>query len=235
MTADDFWAGSAITAVNRDGFGSRIAACDPGPPTPHRWSRPGNLISLRQVPSVLDPVLSARTSTRTFAPTPITENDLTAVLGFLAERPDGHRSYPAAGALYAIGLVAWLFGIDHPLHGHTAQYHPAEHALADLGKAPAWADEAIAFTGDPTSDPPPVFLGLFADLDPLHAKYGDRGDRFALLEAGEILQQLSLAVAARGLAGYAVGGSIDDRLIALAGLQPVRARFVVGYAFGNPT
>ena len=94
---------------------------------------------------------------------------------------------------------------------------------------------AIAFTGDPTSDPPPVFLGLFADLDPLHAKYGDRGDRFALLEAGEILQQLSLAVAARGLAGYAVGGSIDDRLIALAGLQPVRARFVVGYAFGNPT
>lgn len=137
--------------------------------------------------------------------------------------------------MYAIGLVAWLFRIDHPLHGHTVRYHSAEHALADLGKAPAWTDEAVAFTGDPTSDPPPVFVGLFADLDHLHAKYGDRGDRFALLEAGEILQQLSLAVAARGLAGYAVGGSIDDRLIALAGLQPVGARFVVGYAFGKPT
>lgn len=166
---------------------------------------------------------------------PLTEDDLAAVLGVLAQRADGHRSYPAAGALYAIGLVAWLFSIDHPLNGHAVQYDAAGHGLADLGEAPRWADEAIAFTGDPASDPPAAFLGLFANLDQLHAKYGDRGGRFALLEAGEVLQQLSLAVAARGLAGYAVGGSIDDRMIALAGLQPVGARFVVGYALGKAT
>ena len=235
MTADDFWTGSAITAANRTAFGARIAAFEPGPPAPHRWSRPGALINLPRVPSLLDPVLDARRSIRTFAPTPLTGDDLGAVLGVLAERADGHRSYPAAGALYAIGVVAWLFNIDHPLNGHAVQYHPAEHAIADLGEAPTWADEAIAFTGDPTSDPPPVFLGLFADLDKLHAKYGDRGDRFALLEAGEILPQRSLAVAAQNLAGYAIGGSLDHRLVALAGLQPVNARFVVGYALGQPT
>ncbi len=227
MTADDFWSGSAITAVNRIGFGARIAAFDPGPLAPPRWGRAGNLVGLRRVPSPLDSVLHARKSTRTFAAAPLTEDDLAAVLGVLAQRADGHRSYPAAGALYAIG--------DHPLNGHAVQYDAAGHGLADLGEAPRWADEAIAFTGDPASDPPAAFLGLFANLDQLHAKYGDRGDRFALLEAGEVLQQLSLAVAARGLAGYAVGGSIDDRMIALAGLQPVGARFVVVYALGKPS
>lgn len=231
---EDFWVGSAITAANQDTFGARIAAFDPGPPAPHPWSRPGDPVSLPRPPGPLDSVFRTRRSTRSFAPAPLSTDDLAGVLGVLTVDADGHRSYPAAGAMYSVTLIAWLYGVDHPLNGRTVQFDPIRHALVDVAPAPRWADESRALTGEPTSDPPPVLLGLFVDIDMLRAKYGDRGDRFALLEAGEVLQQLSLAVAARHLGGYAIGGSIDQRMVALAGLPRTNAKFVVAYAFGRP-
>jgi SagB-type dehydrogenase family enzyme len=234
IVSDDFWLESAITAANQPGFGARIAAFDPGLPAPDPWSRPGELVALPDAPRPLDAVAGSRRSAREFGPALLTAEDLAGVLGTLAVQADGHRSYPAAGAIYAVTVIAWLYGVDHRLNGRTAQYEPRPHALVDIGPAPVWADEAGAVTGDAASVAPPVLLGLFANLDTLRAKYGDRGDRFAVLEAGEILQQLSLAVAAAGLSGYAIGGSVDDRMIALAGLPPASAKFVVAYAFGRP-
>lgn len=232
--SDDFWISSAITAANQDAFGARIAAFDPGTPAPHPWSRPGELVPLPRPHSPIDAILGERRSVRSFTPEPLSTDDLAAVVGVLAVGADGHRSYPAAGALYSVTVIAWLHGVDHPLNGRTVQYDPVHHALVDVGAAPAWAEESRAVTGEAASDPPPVLLGLFADVDTLRAKYGDRGDRFALLEAGEVLQQLSLAVAARHLGGYAIGGSLDQRMVALAGLGRTSARFVIAYAFGRP-
>ncbi|MGC3994697.1 MAG: SagB/ThcOx family dehydrogenase [Propionicimonas sp.] len=231
---DDFWTASAITPVAQSAFGARIAAFDPGAPVPDPWSRPGELVPLPPTADPLDEVVRNRRSGRQFAPSPLSADDLGAVLGALAADADGHRSYPAAGALYAVTVVAWLYRVEHPLHGRTVQFDPLQRALVDLGPAPTWAEESVAVTGEPAGDPPPVLLGLFANLDVLRAKYGDRGDRFALLEAGEILQVLSLAVAARHLAGYAIGGSVDQRMIALAHLPATGARFVISYAFGRP-
>lgn len=231
---DDFWTGSAITAVNQSRFGARIADFDPGPPAPHPWSRPGALVALPRPVGPLDAVLRTRRSTRTFGPTDLSTDDLAGVLAVLAAEADGHRSYPAAGALYAVTVVGWLYRVDHPLNGRTVQFDALRHALVDIGPAPGWAEESRAVTGDAASEAPPALLGLFADVDVLRAKYGDRGDRFALLEAGEVLQQLSLAVAARNLNGYAIGGSVDQRMLALAGLAGTTARFVIAYAFGRP-
>jgi SagB-type dehydrogenase family enzyme len=231
--SDDFWIASAITAVNQSAFGARIAGFDPGPPMPHPWSRPGELVGLPRPAGPLDEVFGSRHFTRAFAASAVSADDLARVLGALATDADGRRSYPAAGAIYSVTVIAWLYRVDHPLQGRTVQYDPVHHALVDIGPAPEWADEARAVTGDTASHPPPVVLGLFADVDTLRAKYGDRGDRFALLEAGEILQQLSLAVAAGHLGGYVIGGSVDQRMVALAGLSETSAKFVVAYAFGG--
>lgn len=234
LVSDDLWIESAITAANQSGFGARIAAFDPGLPSPDPWSRPGELVGLPSVLGALDPVSRSRRSAREFGSALLAAEDLAGVLGSLAVQSDGHRSYPAAGAIYSVTVIAWLYGVEHWLNGRTVQYEPRHHALVDVGPASVWADEAGAVTGDAASAAPAVLLGLFANVDTLRAKYGDRGDRFAMLEAGEILQQLSLAVAAAGLSGYAIGGSVDDRMIALAGLPPATAKFVVAYAFGRP-
>ena len=54
-------------------------------------------------------------------------------------------------------------------------------------------------------------------------KYGERGYRFCLLEAGHIAQNLLLAASAEGLAALPIGGFIDDELNEMAGLDGVEA------------
>ena len=53
-------------------------------------------------------------------------------------------------------------------------------------------------------------------------KYGDRGYRFVLLEAGHLAQNACLAAAALGLAAAPIGGYFDrdvDRQLRLDGLS----------------
>lgn len=53
-------------------------------------------------------------------------------------------------------------------------------------------------------------------------KYGDRGYRYALLEAGHTMQNLNLAVSALGLGCVNLGGFYDDELAVLAGIDVER-------------
>ena len=50
-------------------------------------------------------------------------------------------------------------------------------------------------------------------------KYGSRGYRFALLEAGHVAQNLDLAAAGLGLATLNVGGFVDRQIDDLLGLD----------------
>ena len=65
------------------------------------------------------------------------------------------------------------------------------------------------------------------------AKYGERGGRFALLEAGAVMQQLSLTATDLGLAGVVVGGLLDDYWLAQLGLTRTGAVVAFGYLVGH--
>ena len=67
----------------------------------------------------------------------------------------------------------------------------------------------------------------------LTAKYGERGGRFALLEAGAVMQQLSLTATDLGLAGVVVGGLLDDYWLAQLGLTRTGAVVAFGYLVGH--
>ena len=65
-------------------------------------------------------------------------------------------------------------------------------------------------------------------------KYGERGGRFALLEVGCAVQQLSLQIAeAPGLKGVAVGGMLDDYWKGILQLTDTPAQIVLGYVIGK--
>ena len=57
-------------------------------------------------------------------------------------------------------------------------------------------------------------------------KYGERGYRFLLLEAGHIAQNLLLAAEADGMGGVAIGGFLDDPLNDLLDLDGVEEAVV---------
>ena len=52
------------------------------------------------------------------------------------------------------------------------------------------------------------------------SKYGDRGYRYLLFEAGHVSQNIDLVATALGLGAINLGGFYDDELAALLRLQP---------------
>jgi SagB-type dehydrogenase family enzyme len=64
-------------------------------------------------------------------------------------------------------------------------------------------------------------------------KYGQRGYRFALLEAGHVVQNAVLAAAALGLAALPVGGFYDRRLDAVVGADGLDEASVYALTIGG--
>ena len=65
------------------------------------------------------------------------------------------------------------------------------------------------------------------------AKYGERGGRFVLFEAGICMQNLSLRAQQSGLEGVLLGGLHDDRVRAWLGLDDTEALILGGFACGR--
>jgi SagB-type dehydrogenase family enzyme len=65
-------------------------------------------------------------------------------------------------------------------------------------------------------------------------KYGQRGYRFTLLEAGHVGQNLVLAATALGLGSVAVGGFFDCRVEELLSVDGVNESALYAVAVGPP-
>jgi SagB-type dehydrogenase family enzyme len=145
------------------------------------------------------------------------------VLAFAAgpvpDRPD-LRVNPSAGALYPLDVMV----IAHAVRGLDRAafvYDPVGHALLPRGEIdPVEFHAAVGESIAPVQ--PAVTLALVATFARTRAKYGPRGYRFSLIEAGHIGQAALLAATALGLASLPWGGFIDDaadRLLELDGLD----------------
>lgn len=131
------------------------------------------------------------------------------ILKAVVESSDSGRPYPAAGAIYTaqIYLVARRV-LDLP--GGTYFFRAADVALERIG-APEEAEEFLnsGLYQDHQETIPAVLL-LLSDVTLSRQKYHDRAIRFALLEAGAILQNCYLAAERLGL-GVCALGAISDR------------------------
>jgi SagB-type dehydrogenase family enzyme len=125
------------------------------------------------------------------------------------------RPYASAGALYPCEIYVIRPG-QAPL-----RYEARRHALVDYGQA--IADFRTVETG-PQDEAPPCAIVITAVLERSMNKYGGRGYRFALLEAGGISQNLLLGAEALGLPALAYGSYFDaelEHLIGVDGLEEV--------------
>jgi SagB-type dehydrogenase family enzyme len=153
----------------------------------------------------------------------ISGQELGTVLGLAAgsdpTRP-GRRVHPSAGALYPIDLVA-VVGAVEGIEAGSYVYDPHQHSLhrrADLDVARFHELAAM-------SDPVPatgVTIALVATFARTRAKYGLRGYRFALIEAGHLAQALITTATALGLCTLPWGGFFDrevDQALDLDGVE----------------
>ncbi|MBB2909820.1 SagB-type dehydrogenase family enzyme [Streptosporangium becharense] len=184
----------------------------------------------------LDEALTGRESARGFGPGPIATADVAKVLrcayGVTRSNADGtyprpFRTVPSGGALYPLELYVWardVTGLGRGLH----HYDPTTHELHDLGPFEAGG----CFVQKDLVAAAPAVVLVSAIFQRSAYKYGERGYRFVLIEAGHAVQNAVLAACGRGLAAVPVGGYFDRELDALMGLDGLHESVVYTLLLG---
>lgn len=161
----------------------------------------------------LEDALRRRRSVREFTREQLTDAELSQLL-WAAQgitHPSGYRTAPSAGALYPLEIyVATRDGLFH--------YEPRQHHLMRVQtKDPRPALERAALDQDAVAAAPTVFV-VSGIPRRTAAKYGGRAERYVLLEAGHVAQNLLLQAAALGLGAVPIGAFHDAKIREAMGL-----------------
>jgi SagB-type dehydrogenase family enzyme len=160
----------------------------------------------------LTSLLAKRRSTRTFAEEPLALVDLATLLhsgyGVGSDDPDARRTVPSGGALYPLELYVLASRVDGLERG-IYHFDPLRHVLEELELRDLDAQVAQLHIY-PELAAAAALLAVTGVFGRSRFKYGLRGYRFTLLEAGHALQNVLLAATALGLAAIPVAG-VDDR------------------------
>ncbi len=128
------------------------------------------------------------------------------------------RAVPSAGGLYPLevyALVRKVEGISRGIYHYDAKGNALELVSGEDWETPA----ADTFYTWPYAEHAPVTLCLAAMFDRTQKKYGPRGYRYILLEAGHVAQNLCMSAQLNGLATLCMGGYRDNALNQLLGLN----------------
>jgi SagB-type dehydrogenase family enzyme len=174
-----------------------------------------------------DEALLGRRSFREFNGRPLTLPEVAKIL-FCAGGTTGRidlpgsrqqplKAAPSGGALYPVELYLFVLKVVN-LPAGLYHYTPAVSCLEHIRNVDAaWELARICYTEALAKSAAVIVLtGISAKS---RLKYGERGYRFMLLEAGHIAQNALLAANALGLGACPFGGFIDDDLDQLLGID----------------
>jgi SagB-type dehydrogenase family enzyme len=143
------------------------------------------------------------------------------------------RTVPSAGGLFPLEVYVLARGVESLPDG-IYHYDPRRHAV-ELFREEAWCAELedIMITAPFIRDANLIFF-LSAVFNRSQKKYGPRGYRYILLEAGHLAQNLCLIAAEFRLGSLCMGGFYDSRLNRFLGFDGLIEAVVYSVAVGNP-
>jgi SagB-type dehydrogenase family enzyme len=130
----------------------------------------------------------------------------------ITEKGKGFRTAPSAGALYPLDV--FLFNKDG-----VFQYLPDGHKLLQL-RANDMRNElfkACLFQGSVAKAD--TVLAITAVYERTTGKYGNRGIRYADIEAGHVCQNILLAAVSLELGAVPIGAFEDDKILEILNLS----------------
>jgi len=230
---DIFWQETNLDRLNMRQFASQIGAYQPeNKEFSLEYPNKPNIVPLPI--SKLNKITKKRVSSRSFSNKTITKKELGLILSsFYSWNGLEHRSYPSAGATYSLELFCVTYNTEI-LNNKILYYDPGKHGLVTLEKkAPSWAESETPLNFS-CKTPPNLLLIYVIFPNRVTSKYGDRGGRFALLEAGAAMQQLSIQIAeSTNLNGVVLGGLMDDIWKYKLGLENTNAQIALGFLVGK--
>jgi SagB-type dehydrogenase family enzyme len=193
----------------------------------------------------LDGILLRRRSVRAFARRSLPLADLAVVLERAAgitgtmHSPDHPeitqlvRAQPSGGALYPVEIYVAALDVDG-LPGGLYHFHAPQHCLEGVRAGDFRGDLArYLWIGGQALRAPAVVMLTGRWTLPLQ-KYGERGYRVLLFDAGHVMENLLLTATALHLGSCAVAGFHDDRLAELLAVdsreEPVLYCMLLGFA-----
>lgn len=153
----------------------------------------------------------------------------------LAVRELSDRPYPGGGACYELEgylTVDRCAGLARGVY----HYDPLGHLLEPVSSDPALVEELLSFarSGANMAGRPQVLITLTARIRRLSWKYEGLPYRLALIDAGVLVQNLSLVCTAMQIASCAIGGVNSDLSARAFGAdwrtEPAMVQFIVGRA-----
>src|SRR5579863_4681006 len=192
--------------------------------------------------TALSRLLAARRSCRAYVPRPVPLATLSTLLKgaygitrserFPGVGPVHLRGVPSAGALFPLEiyvLAQHVDSVDPGLFHYDVPNHTLEHLR---GPVPP-AELASALADQNYFDSAGVVIFITAVFSRTQTKYGPRGYRHLLLEAGHAGQSLCLLAAEAGLASLCIGGFPDSRLNAFLGVDGIHEAAVYTVGAGH--
>jgi SagB-type dehydrogenase family enzyme len=182
-------------------------------------------------------LLRARRSQRRFAsrtiPAALARRILWCGYGLIDPPGDeASATVPSAGGTRSLELLAVtqrVTGLPPALH----RYDPETNDVDAMPIALPRSLSAWFRTTQVDYDASALVVLVAVDLTTLSGRYGERGYRYALLEAGHVAQNLCLASTAAGLASVTIGG-LDDEVVARAIERITNAVAVNAVVIGQP-
>jgi SagB-type dehydrogenase family enzyme len=181
--------------------------------------------------------IATRRSTRAYAPTPMTLEELSRLLfltgGITAGlHGNARRAAPSSGALYPLELypvVHRVGGVEPGVYHYDVRGHALEQVRAGDFRAPV-VEQGIAqeFLGECG-----VVLFLTMILQRMRPRYQDRSYRYGLLEAGHVGENAYLAATSMGLGACGIGAFMDDAINDMLGVDGVEEAAVYMLAAGK--
>ncbi len=230
---DRFWEASKLDKFNSKEFAKRFNNYSSNDKK-LSLEYPVRSLKLPMAKSPINKVAQVRKSERSFSGRTMSTKELSLVMSsFFAWNGIEHRSYPSAGATYTTEVFCVAFDVKD-YSGQVLYYDSVEHGLVQLPKrAPSW-EEAQDYASIKTAGSPSAIIVFVSFPNRATAKYGERGGRFSMLEAGAAMQQLALNIASsKNMSGVAVGGMHDEYWKRVLGLEQTEAMVVLGYLVGH--
>ena len=189
----------------------------------------------------LDAAMLDRETARAIAPGPVGLAQVAKVLrmsygvtrdNVATNFPRPFRAVPSGGALYPLEIYVYAATVDD-LPGGLYHYDPEDHSLDGLPLSAQRGHPASLFVQSDLVAQAAAILFVSAIFSRSTFKYGDRGYRFVLLEAGHLAQNAVLCATGMGLASATVGGFFDREIDRYLGFDGLSESTVYGLLLGR--
>ena len=182
---------------------------------------------------LLDPVLDGavslertvhqRRTIRSFESRNLTFRQLSQLLWAaqgITEAGGFKRAAPSAGALYPMDVYGAVgSGCIEKLEPGVFHYEPGTHSISLVKQGDIRTDIARASLQQMWMADAPLTLVITAEYSRIMSKYGQRGVRYAMIEAGHIGQNIFLQSQALALEAGIVGAFEDHAIIRVMGIK----------------